>query len=60
MTLSSSIVVMDLDGTLIKMKFDIFQAKKRAAEAAKQHGLELRENESIQDFLDRAAHLLPP
>lgn len=60
MTPNSSIVVMDLDGTLIKMKFDIFQVKKRASEVAKQHGIELRENESIQDFLDRAAHLLPP
>ncbi len=58
MSRSSSIVVMDLDGTLIKMKFDIFQAKKEAAEKAKKYGIVMRDNESIQDFLDRAAQHL--
>ncbi|MDW8063192.1 MAG: HAD-IA family hydrolase [Candidatus Caldarchaeum sp.] len=55
----STIVVMDLDGTLVKMKIDLAAAKKRAAEIARKFGVEMHEKEPFQDFLDRVFAVLP-
>lgn len=55
----STILVMDLDGTLIKMKIDLSQAKRKAAELVLKYGIQMSEKESFQDFFDRAASAMP-
>ncbi len=50
----SSIVVFDLDGTLVELKLDINTIKKRIAEIANHLGIEMHDKESIQELIEKA------
>ncbi len=57
---SSSIVVFDLDGTILELNLDLVTARKKVAEVADAFGLKMMDKESIQELLERAEHALSP
>ncbi|MEM4411190.1 MAG: HAD-IA family hydrolase [Candidatus Caldarchaeum sp.] len=55
---SSSIVVFDLDGTILELNLDLVNSRKKIAEIMNSFGLRMLERESIQELLERAEQTL--
>jgi ATPase len=55
---SSTIIVMDLDGTLLKLNLRLREALERVAQIVNRYGLEPRQGEAIQEMIDRAKDVL--
>jgi len=56
----STIIVFDLDGTLLKFNLKLSEARDKVAQIGKKYGLELRKGEAIQEMMDRAKEVLNP